>query len=41
VIKVANGDFEKAKIALDEWKTEFDEIRKKHNVVMEGEGDNK
>lgn len=41
VIKVANGDFEKAKIALDEWKAEFEEIRKKHNVVMEGEGDNK
>jgi hypothetical protein len=41
VIKVANGDFEKAKIALDEWKAEFEEIRKKHNVVMEGEGDSK
>jgi len=37
VIKVANGDFEKAKIALDEWKAEFEEIRKKHNVVMEGD----
>ncbi len=41
VIKVANGDFDKAKIAMDEWKAEFEEIRNKHGLVMEGEGDNK
>ena len=35
VIKVANGDFEKAQIALDEWRNEFEALKKAHNVVIE------